>query len=110
MLRLSNIRIGMKLALMSGVSILLVIGMIVASMHNNALVQQSSDTALLRQEISRGASQIELAFVGMRLALRNVRLATTMDELNAANDLEARLKSADKLADDLMSKLQTQEN
>ena len=100
MLRFSNIRIGVKLALMSGISVVLMIGMIVASMRNNALVQESNDTAMLRQEIARGASQVELAFVGIRLALRNVRLATTMDELNAANDLETREKSADKLIDE----------
>ncbi len=110
MFRFSNIRIGTKLGLMSGMSILLVVGMIAASMRNNALIQESNDTAMLRQEIARGAAQIELSFIGIRLALRNVRLATSMAELNAANDLEARQKAADKLFDDLTPRLQTQEN
>ena len=110
MFRFSNIRIGTKLGLMSGMSILLVVGMIAASMRNNALIQELNDTAMLRQEIARGAAQIELSFIGIRLALRNVRLATSMAELNAANDLEARQKAADKLFDDLTPRLQTQEN
>ncbi len=40
MLRFSNIRIGAKLAIMSGISILLVIGMVAASMRSNALTQE----------------------------------------------------------------------
>ena len=110
MLRFSNIRIGTKLGLMSGIAIILVIGMIAASMHNNTLVRESNDAALQRQEISRGAAQVELAFIGIRLALRNVRLATTMAELNSANDLQARQQKADKLLDDLLPRLQSQEN
>ncbi len=110
MLRFSNIRIGAKLALMSGISMLLVIGMIGASMRNNGLIQESNTNAMQRQEIARGAAQIELSFIGIRLALRNVRLATSMAELNAANDLDARQKAADKLFDDLLPRLQIQEN
>ena len=110
MLRFSNIRIGTKLGLMSGIAVILVIGMIAASMHNNTLVRESNDAALQRQEISRGAAQVELAFIGIRLALRNVRLATTMAELNSANDLQARQQKADKLLDDLLPRLQSQEN
>ncbi len=63
-----------------------------------------------RQEIARSAAQIELSFIGIRLALRNIRLATSMAELNAANNLEARQKAADQLFDELLPQLQTQEN
>jgi methyl-accepting chemotaxis protein len=110
MLRLSNIRIGTKLALMSGIAILLVVGMIAASMYSNALVKSSNAAAAKRQEIVRDVARIELAFVNTRLAVRNIRLATTMDELKAANTLEARLKDADKLFADVIGKMQLQEN
>lgn len=40
MLRFSNIRVGFRLAILSGTSILLVIGMVFASMRNNAQVRQ----------------------------------------------------------------------
>ncbi len=45
MLKLSNIRIGTKLAIMSGIAILLVLGMIGASQYVNSLVKVSSDKA-----------------------------------------------------------------
>jgi methyl-accepting chemotaxis protein len=110
MLRLSNIRIGTKLALMSGLGILLVAGMIAASMYSNSLVKSSNAAAMEGQEIVREAAQIELAFVGTRLAVRNIRLATTMAELNAANNLEARQKDADKIFATLIPRFQSAEN
>ena len=46
----------------------------------------------------RETAQIELAFVNIRLAVRNIRLGhSTVAESNAANNVEARLKDADKL-------------
>ncbi len=110
MFRLSNIRIGTKLALMSGIGILLVVGMIAASMYSNSLVKSANAAAEKRQEIVRGVAQIELAFVNTRLAVRNIRLATTMDELKAVNNLEARQKDADKLFETVIGNMQSQEN
>jgi methyl-accepting chemotaxis protein len=110
MLRLSNIRIGTKLAIMSGIGVVLVIGMIAAAMYGNSLVKGSNALAMKRQQIVREAAQIELAFVNIRLAVRNIRLATSMAELNAANNLETRLKDADKLFDTLIGNLSLQEN
>ena len=85
--------------------------MIAASMYGNSLVKSSN--AARREAAGRScadAAQIELAFVNIRLAVRNIRLATTMAELNAANNLEARLKDADKLFETLIGNSQLQEN
>ena len=110
MLRLSNIRIGTKLAIMSGLGVLLVVGMIAASLYGNSLIKSSNAAAVERQAIMRETAQIELAFVNIRLAVRNIRLATTVAELNAANNVEARLKDADKLFSTLMPRFQSAEN
>ena len=109
MLRLSNIRIGTKLGIMSGLGILLVVGMIAASMYGNSLVKSSNASALQRDEIVREAGQVELAFVNIRMAVRNIRLATTLAELNAANNLEARVRHADELFDTLILKFQKED-
>lgn len=110
MFRLSNIRIGIKLGVMSGIGILLVLGMIGAAMYSNGVVKTSNEAAQKRALIVEDAGHLELAFVNVRLAVRNIRLATTVAELNAANTLEARLKEADKQFEVLGALLSSPEN
>ena len=51
MLRLSNIRIGTKLAVMSGIGVLLVARMIAASIYSSSVVKSADDAAMKRQDI-----------------------------------------------------------
>ena len=51
MLRLSNIRIGTKLAVMSGLGILLVVGMLVSQILGNSSVRTATETATLQGQI-----------------------------------------------------------
>ncbi|HEX3938409.1 MAG TPA: methyl-accepting chemotaxis protein, partial [Xanthobacteraceae bacterium] len=52
----------------------------------------------------------ESDFVNIRLAVRNIRLATSIAELNSANNLEARLKDADRQFDLLNGLITVPEN
>jgi methyl-accepting chemotaxis protein len=108
--RLSNVRIGTKLAIMSGIAILLVLGMIGASLYGNALVKGSDDKASLQLNIAHDVTKIEAAFVSVRLAVRNIRLAETMAELKSANNLEVRQKSIDALFETTLPKFQDPAN
>ena len=110
MLRLSNIRIGTKLAIMSGIAILLVLGMIGASQYVNSLVKVSSDKAAVELGVAHDVTKIEAAFVSVRSAVRNIRLAETMAELKSANNLETRQKDIDKLFEAMLPQFQVPAN
>ncbi|HEY2758660.1 MAG TPA: hypothetical protein VGJ01_23370, partial [Pseudolabrys sp.] len=79
MLRLSNIRIGYKLAAMSIIGILLVIGMIAIEMINNATAMSANEDVNRRQVIVQGVLDARYAFSQLQLAVRDVRLATIPD-------------------------------
>ncbi len=110
MFRLSNFRIGTKLTIMSGLGILLVLGMIGASMYGNSLVKSSNEEAMHQQSIAHEITKIEAAFVTVRLAVRNIRLAESAAELKSANNLEGRQKAIDKQFEELVAKFRTQAN
>jgi methyl-accepting chemotaxis protein len=76
MLRLSNIRIGYKLAAMSVIGILLVIGLIALEMMNNATATSANEDVNRRQVIVQGVLDARYAFSQLQLAVRDVRLAT----------------------------------
>jgi methyl-accepting chemotaxis protein len=84
MLWLSNIRIGTKLAVMSGLGILLVVGMMLTVMHSNSSVREANEAALTKTEISRDIQHIKALGRGMQLAVRDVRLAISKEELQKA--------------------------
>ena len=48
MVRLSDIRIGTKLFMMSGLGVLLVAGMIVTQIHGNSAVKSANEAAALQ--------------------------------------------------------------
>jgi methyl-accepting chemotaxis protein len=79
MLRLSNIRIGYKLAAMSIIGILLVVGMIAIEMINNATATSANEDVNRRQVIVQGVLDARYAFSQLQLAVRDVRLATIPD-------------------------------
>ena len=110
MFRLSNISIGIKLSIMSGGGILLVAAMIGAGMYGDVNVKADNVAAMHQPEVARDMAEGDLTFVNIRMAVHNIRLATTMAELNAANNLDARLKASDQLFDSLISKLNKPEN
>ena len=110
MFRLSNISIGLKLSIMSGIGIVLVASMIGAGLYGNSIVKNSNALAMSQRDTAEEVDKIEAMFLGIRMAVRNIRLATNVVELNAANNLGTRLKAVEKHFDELMPRLRIAEN
>src|SRR5580704_9645186 len=109
--RLSNIRIGTKLAAMSALGILLVIGMLVSQIWGNAAVKSSNQAANQQQQIARDILAAKVAVAAMQIGGRETRLAGSKDELQKAiKRLEDGQATAHKWLDPLVDKLQIAEN
>ncbi|MCK9908665.1 methyl-accepting chemotaxis protein [Microbacteriaceae bacterium K1510] len=86
MLRLSNISIGMKLAVMSGIGVLLVVAMLAIQAMNNTTANEAADEVSRRQAIVQNMIEGKYAFGELQLAVRDVRLATVAEPLKQATD------------------------
>jgi hypothetical protein len=75
MFRVSNIRIGVKLAIMSGVAMLLVAVMITGQIINNNRVSAANANNARRNILANAASEAKAALVGMRLGVTYVRFS-----------------------------------
>lgn len=84
MLRLSNIRIGVKLAVMSGIGVLLLAALIVIQTMNNTTASDSTDEVNRRQSIVQNTIEGKYAFSELQLAVRDIRLATNVELLKQA--------------------------
>ena len=94
MLHLSNISIGIKLAVMSGVGVLLVVAMVATEILGNASVQNSTENAIRRAKLAQGALEAKGSIRGMQIGVRDVRLASTPAELDKAKSYFAERKNA----------------
>ncbi len=111
MIRLSNISIGIKLAVMSGFGVLLVAGMLFIQLKTDASVQRASETAELQQGIAHDLEASRAAIRGMQIANRDIRLARTSEELQkATRQLEEHWKAAHQWLDPLQEKFRIAEN
>ncbi|MDA9444877.1 chemotaxis protein [Bradyrhizobium sp. CCBAU 51745] len=79
-----NLRIGTKLAIASALAIVLVVSMIGSQLLGNASVRDANESVLTQQEIARGAVTTEVAVRGMQLAARDIRLASSVADLQKA--------------------------
>jgi methyl-accepting chemotaxis protein len=104
--KISNLRIGWKLAITSGLSVLLVAAMIVMQLIGNAQVRagivglaRSGTTATL-------AVNVKAAMRGMQIGMRDVRLGTTVDEVKKGfEQATERHAAAKKYAETMIEKL-----
>ena len=111
MLRLSNIRIGTKLAITSGIALLLVCTMVGIELLNNATLSDAAAETRLQNLIALRVSDIKDGTDGMQLAVRDLRLAGTPKSLEAAkHDLDHHLKLAIDNSDVVMSKFRSADN
>ncbi len=111
MFKLSNISIGLKLSLMSGLGILFVIGLIVGQMMGSATVKASNTAAETQSDIVIGIYAAEASIRGMQISVRDVRLARDNAQLQTAlKYLDDRVKAAHGFADPLVAKLVVPEN
>jgi methyl-accepting chemotaxis protein len=84
--RIQNLRIGTKLAITSLLTILLIGGMIFAQMNGNATVRHADEAATIQQTLAARALEAKASVRGMMVGVRDLRLATSTDELQAAQD------------------------
>src|SRR5258705_10137223 len=111
MVRLSDIRIGTKLFMMSGLGVLLVAGMIVTQMHGNSSVKSANEAAALQQHLSHDLLAAKVVERGMQISVRDVRLARTSQDLESAvKTLETRIKAGHQRIDPLISQFRNPEN
>jgi methyl-accepting chemotaxis protein len=93
--RIQNLRIGTKLAITSLLTILLIGGMIFAQMSGNAAVRHADEAAGIQQTLAARAIEAKASVRGMMIGVRDLRLATSTDQLQAAQDyLGSRHKAA----------------
>ena len=110
MLRLSNISIGVKLSIMSGIGVLLVCLMMGVGMYTDSSVNASQAYANGQEIVVADLKKIEATFVLARLSMRNIRLAETEAELKAANNLAALQKDVNALAEKVAGELRVPAN
>ena len=111
MLRLSNIRIGIKLAVMSGLGVLLVAAMIATQIMGNSAVRGANETATIQQNIAKDSMTVRALETRMQLGVRDVRLARAPENLQRAlNNIDESLKAAIPIMDSMISKLRVPEN
>ena len=77
MIRLSNIRIGTKLAIASGIGILLVAGMTASQMINNRSVADALEGANRQKTLLLNAYDFKASARGLFMGVRDIRLSTT---------------------------------
>ncbi|WP_168197737.1 methyl-accepting chemotaxis protein [Pseudolabrys sp. FHR47] len=93
MIRLSDIRIGTKLAIMSGLSLLLVAGMIAGQLSGSYLVAQSDARADAQGEIGRNIMVAKVSLRGLQLAGQQILVARNpVDMQKAVVVTKARMK------------------
>jgi methyl-accepting chemotaxis protein len=92
-LRISDIRIGSKLIVMSALGVLLVGGMVFGQISGNSAVQVSNEAALNQQRMARHVAEAKAATLGMQVAVRDLRLADVKSDLAKAKQyLDERYK------------------
>jgi methyl-accepting chemotaxis protein len=84
MLRLSNISIGTKLGLMSGLGILLVAILLIGSIYTGSQVKNANSEAAKQQTLALTFAQAKASVRGMMIGVRDVRLAPSGEALASA--------------------------
>ncbi|HEY0331893.1 MAG TPA: HAMP domain-containing methyl-accepting chemotaxis protein [Rhodopseudomonas sp.] len=97
-------RIGNKLALASGLGILLAIGMVANLETTESSVAEANRRADIQQQISDAALKAESEMRNMQLAVRAVRLARTPDEVaKGRSDFKAAQATQSQLLDEALT-------
>jgi methyl-accepting chemotaxis protein len=93
-----NLRIGAKLAVMQGVGVLLVVGLVANSLYGSSTVNTANQMAASQQALALDLSDARSAIRIMAIRVRDIRLAQESVEIEAAvKGLEQQQISASKL-------------
>src|SRR5581483_855705 len=82
-----NLKIGSKLAISSGLGVLLVIGILVNQTIGGSWLKASDEAAMTQRVIAQVAAEAKASANGMMLAADDVRLAQTASEVDQASDM-----------------------
>ncbi len=108
---IQNLRIGTKLAIASVFGILLVVAMNASQLTGNGAVRRSNEAASAQQLLAREAVEAKLAARSLQLAVRDIRLANSPDELKKAGDmLVERSRSLIQVAEEMLKLSRAPEN
>jgi methyl-accepting chemotaxis protein len=111
MLRLSNIRIGIKLGIMSGVGVLLVVAMLGTQLKSDTIVLGTRLSARLQQHVAHDLQVAKSSVRSMEIAMREIQLAQSLDDLqNPMKLLEGQAKSTRELIDPMTELVQDPES
>jgi methyl-accepting chemotaxis protein len=103
MIRISNIRIGTKLAVTSGLGVALIAGMMVSQFINNHRVREALESARTQQKVELHAVETKASGRGMQIGMRDTRIASTADQLKAAeSNFKTRHDFLKKFADQML--------
>ena len=111
MIRISDIRIGTKLAVSLGFGVLLVASVMASQHVNNERVSDSLAAAQRQPTIRHVAVEAKASVRGMQIGLRDLRIAATPEQVKAAEEyFKDRFASVNKYADALLTVLINQAN
>jgi len=85
--KISDLRIGWKLGLTSGLGVMLVAAMILVQMLGNGQIKAGFSDVLRNEGSAKQAINSKASIRGMQIGVRDVRLATTSEEVKKAFDL-----------------------
>src|SRR4029078_1208897 len=106
-----NFKIGTKLAMMSGLAIVLVAGRIGSSIYGVSKVQSAMVETARQQTIAVELSEAIASIRTAQVMVNEIRLAATpTDVLVAGGQLEGRIKTTNALFDKLLARLDTPAN
>src|SRR5262245_53987858 len=106
-----SLRIGTKLALIQGIGVVLVIGMIANALYGNASVKEASKSATTQQSLALDLSEAKSNIRILAIQVRDIRLAQeNVDIEKAVKNLEMRQAQASKLILDNIPKVRLPEN
>ena len=95
-----NLRISTKIAISSGIALVLVGAIVISQMLSDARVQNLKDDVDREQAIVADIIDAKASVRGMQIAVRDIRLASTPERMRAASDyLEARKRSVNRFID-----------
>ena len=106
-----NLRIGIKLVIVSGLALALVMTMMALEWTSNVSVRRANSAAIDQQTIARDAADAKGSIRGMQIGVRDLRLARTSSDIQKATEyLAARQKSAIRFADEMLKLSTSAEN
>jgi methyl-accepting chemotaxis protein len=103
-MKISDIRIGTKLAAISAIGVLLVAGLVAFTIYGSSSIGDATDGAVSQQEIAYDLQTFRIAVRGMVIYGRDIRLADSKEAMAKALDTLAQRK---KTSVDLIDQLTT---